>query len=544
MTKAEDHVPKILVHNVKISVESSDPHGDAIDKCARMLKKSHIEADEADEADSLCVSKESIDARKKDNICYVFSVAAELSALPSEKKLADLGAVVLKDDPLRVKIGSVKAKHRPIIVGLGPCGMFCALLLAEHGYRPIVIERGQCAKSRAEAVKRFYTEQILDPESNIQFGAGGAGTFSDGKLMTRINDPKCSYVLSKFVELGAPEDILVKAKPHIGTDILLSVVDNVVSRIEKLGGSVHFGTKLERIDCASDGSVRGISTNIGDMPCDLLVLAIGHSSRDTYRYLLDGDYDLRAKPFSVGVRIEHPQELINRSLYGKYADRLPPAEYSLSKRVGERGVYSFCMCPGGEVVAAASETCGVVTNGMSRRARDGKNANSALAVSVLPTDFGGGAVEAIDFCRSIEKRAFVLGGENYAAPSQRLGDFFDGKVGAICGAVEPTYMNGRVTPCDLHRLLPPFVTSMLELGIRDFGRKIEGFDMSDALLTGPETRTSAPVRIVRGDDMTALGHRGLYPCGEGAGYAGGITSAAVDGINCAFRIMNVFCPTD
>ncbi len=531
-------MPKILVHNIKISVESSDPHGDAIDKCARMLKKLHITPL------SLEVSKESIDARKKDNICYVFSVTAELSALVSEKKLADLGAVCLKDDPLKVEIGSIKAKHRPIVVGLGPCGMFCALLLAEYGYRPIVIERGQCARSRAAAVKRFYTDRILDPESNIQFGAGGAGTFSDGKLMTRINDPRCSYVLSKFVELGAPEDILIKAKPHIGTDVLLSVVDNAISRIESLGGSVHFGTRLERIDCGSDGSVRAISTNIGEMPCDLLVLAIGHSSRDTYKYLLDGGYDLRAKPFSIGVRIEHPQELINRSLYGKYADILPPAEYSLSKRVGERGVYSFCMCPGGEVVAAASEVGGVVTNGMSRRARDGKNANSALAVSVLPDDFGGGAFEAIDFCRSIEERAFVMGGGNYAAPSQKLGDFFEGRVGNICGTVEATYMNGSVTPCDLHSLLPTFVTSMLEIGIRDFGRKIEGFDMADALLTGPETRTSAPLRIVRGDDMTAPGHRGLYPCGEGAGYAGGITSAAVDGINCATRIMSAFCPAD
>lgn len=526
-------MPKIIVHSIKISVESDDPRGDAIEKCARTLKRAHI-----DGVRSLKISKESIDARKKDEVYYVFSVIAELSSMPSAQKLAAISAVSLKEEPISVVFGEGSLCHRPIVVGLGPCGMFAALMLAEQGYRPIVIERGQSATERHRSVRRFYESGVLDPESNIQFGAGGAGTFSDGKLMTRINDPKCSFVLSKLVELGAPEDILTKAKPHVGTDLLLGVVDHAVERIVELGGSVHFGTKLCGLVRSPSGALRAVKTNVGDIACEVLVLAIGHSARDTYKYLIDDGWDVRQKPFSIGVRIEHLQENINRALYGKYAEKLPPAEYSLSRRTGERGVYSFCMCPGGEVVAAASEIGGVVTNGMSRRARDGKNANSAIAVSVLPSDIDGGAEGAIEFCRNIERKAFSLGGGDYTAPAQKLSDFFEGRVGDLCGSVAPTYMErGKVRPCDLHELLPPFVCSMLESGIRDFGRKIEGFDCPDAILTAPETRTSAPVRITRDSTMTSLSCDGVYPCGEGAGYAGGITSAAVDGVNCALGIM-------
>lgn len=526
-------MPKIIVHNIKISVESDDPHADAIEKCARTLKRAHI-----DGVRSLKISKESIDARKREDVSFVFSIVVVLSSMPSAAKLASISAVPLKDEPLSMAFGDTPLCHRPVIVGLGPCGMFAALMLAEQGYRPIVIERGQSAEKRQASVRRFYESGVLDPESNIQFGAGGAGTFSDGKLMTRINDPKCSFVLSKFVELGAPEDILTKAKPHIGTDLLLGTVDCAVERIAELGGDVYFGTRLEGIMRTPTGKLCGLKTNIGEIACEVLVLAIGHSARDTYKYLNDDGWDIRQKPFSVGVRIEHLQENINRALYGKYAEKLPPAEYSLSKRMGERGVYSFCMCPGGEVVAAASETGGVVTNGMSRRARDGKNANSAIAVSVLPSDIDGGAMGAIEFCRNIERRAFELGGGDYTAPAQKLSDFFEGRAGDLCGSVAPTYMeHGKVRSCDLHTLLPSFVCSMLESGIRDFGRKIEGFDCPDAILTAPETRTSAPVRITRDSAMVSLSCDGVYPCGEGAGYAGGITSAAVDGVNCALGIM-------
>lgn len=528
---------EIIIHDLKVGVGTHDPEAAAIDRAVGLLKKIHISAS----GDSLCVVKKSVDARKRDAVCYVFSVAAKLEYLPEKRLLDRIGAIEQKNGSVDPEYGTERLENRPVVVGLGPCGMFCALLLAENGYRPIVIERGANVSDRKAAVERFYKERILDPDCNIQFGAGGAGTFSDGKLMTRINDPKCAFVLKRFVGFGAPSDITVQARPHIGTDLLLDVVNNIVKRIEECGGSVCFNTRLESVECKADGSVCGIKTNRGDIDCDILVMAIGHSSRDTYDMLIDNGFAVRAKSFSVGVRIEHPQEMINRALYGSYADLLPPAEYSLSKRVGERGVYSFCMCPGGEVVAATSEIGGVVTNGMSRHARDGKNANSALAVSVFPDDYDGSARGAIEFCRAIERRAFELGGCIYNAPVQTVGDFLSGRFGSLPSSVEPTYMGGgHFELSDLHRLFPKRICSMLELGIADFAGKIAGFDMPEAMLTGPETRTSAPIRILRGDNMTATGHPGIYPCGEGAGYAGGITSAAVDGVNCALSIMKEF----
>ena len=421
--------------------------------------------------------------------------------------------------------------------------MFTALTLAENGYEPIVLERGGNIASRKKAVASFYQTGILDVGSNIQFGAGGAGTFSDGKLVTRINDHRCSYILTRLVEFGAPEDITVNAKPHIGTDLLEKIVDNMAARIEELGGKIYYNTQMTGIKTDASGRATSVLTNNGEIECGTLTLALGHSARDTYSYLLKSCYVIEPKAFSVGVRVEHLQSDISYALYGDKASELPPGEYSLSKREGERGVYSFCMCPGGEVVAAASEEGGVVTNGMSRRARDMVNANSAIAVSVNKEDYGNSVEGAIEFQRNLEKRAFAMGGGNYNAPMQTLGDFMNSCLKNEPTRVNPSYMGGnRTTPCDLNKLLPAFVCEMLKIGFADFGRKIQGFDAPYALLTGVESRTSAPVRIIRNTDMTAIGHSNVYPCGEGAGYAGGITSASLDGLACALEIMKRYKP--
>ena len=523
----------LLLHNIKATLD--DPEGSALSMAEEKLLAVGLRAT------SLTVTKRSVDARKKSEICYVCSVAAELTQTPSQKQIQKLGAVILKEDRL-IPAGAKKRRGegapRPVIVGFGPAGMFAALLLAEEGHRPIVLERGDDVYTRAMQVERFLQTGALDSDSNIQFGAGGAGTFSDGKLITRINDPKCSYVLRRFCEFGADPDILVNARPHIGSDRLPMVVEGIAERIRSLGGEIRYRTKLVGIRTGLRGEVTSAITDQGEIATDTLVLAIGHSARDTYRYLIDGGYTLEAKPFSVGVRIEHLQRDINYAMYGAMAEKLPPAEYNLSYREDDRGVYSFCMCPGGTVMAAASEEGGVVTNGMSNSARDGQNSNSALAVSVLPSDFGGTPDGAIEFQRKLERAAFVAGGKNYNAPMQTVGDFLSGKQGTEPSRVSSTYRGGdHYQLCDLHTILPSFAGDLLEIGIRRFARQIEGFDAPDALLTGLETRTSAPLRILRGGDRQAFGHPGLYPCGEGAGYAGGITSAAIDGLASAIAIL-------
>jgi uncharacterized FAD-dependent dehydrogenase len=428
--------------------------------------------------------------------------------------------------------------------------MFCALILAENGYRPIIIDRGDCVADRVASVSGFYKDHVLDTESNIQFGAGGAGTFSDGKLLTRINDAKCSYVLETLRRFGAPEDVTVKAKPHVGTDILRVVVENILSRIEELGGEVIYRCRLDSIREMSDGNVEAV-TSKGTFVCSCAVLALGHSARDTYTMLLENGFDIIAKPISVGVRIEHRREWIERALYGKLAgnERLGAAEYALSDTKGERGVYTFCMCPGGEVVAAASECGGVVVNGMSSYARSGENSNSALAVSVKVSDIeavnGSEVLGAIEFQRKIERAAFRAGGGDYRAPVQTVGDFMSD---ISCNAptdVKPTYMGGgHFSLAKIDDVLPEFVTKTLRYGLSSFDRKIKGFANPAALLSGAETRTSSPVRILRGENMVALGRRAIYPCGEGAGYAGGITSAAVDGVKVALAIAAEYQPID
>ncbi len=485
------------------------------------------------------IYRRSLDARKKNALSYVYTVCVGVSEEFSREELARQGLSALTERVPEVHPGLERQTGRPVVVGFGPCGMFCALMLAENGYAPIVIERGGDTDDRLICVRRFESEGILDPECNIQFGAGGAGTFSDGKLMTRINDEYCRYILERMRDFGAPDVILTEARPHIGTDYLPHIVKSIGKRIEELGGSVFYRTALTGIVRSPDGAVREVITSRGSIECSCAVLALGHSARDTCAYLRGAGLVTECKPFSVGVRIEHLQDDIDKALYGENAGNpaLPKGEYSLSARFDGRGVYSFCMCPGGTVAAAASEEGGVVTNGMSDFARAGKNANAALAVSVFPSDFGGNVDGAVRFVREIERSAFRAGGGDYSAPVQTVGDFLTGKSGTAPSRVLPTYAGGRVRPSDLTEVLPPFVTKTLRSGIEIFEKHISGFSSPDSLLTGAETRTSSPLRMPRGTDGLAEGFTNVYPCGEGAGYAGGITSAAVDGVRCAVRII-------
>ena len=537
---------RYILDGISLPVEAAD--GDAVARADKKLRAFGIRTAGA----KLDVLKKSVDARKKEDIRLVYSVAVSFDGLSEaeEKKISSLGARRIESEELVIRRGKEKMRGRPLIVGMGPAGLFCALILAEQGYRPMIIDRGDRVCDRVATMERFYTDHVLDTESNVQFGAGGAGTFSDGKLLTRINDPKCTYVLETLAKFGAPEEIKVKAKPHIGTDILREVVDNILSRIEELGGEVRYRCRLDEVREAADGSVVA-KTSMGDVNASCVVLALGHSARDTYRTLIEDQFDIIAKPISVGVRIEHKRSFIEEALYGKYAGHknLGAAEYALSDTRGERGVYTFCMCPGGEVMAAASEEGGVVVNGMSHYARDGENSNSAVAVSVKTEDFcaveGSLALGAIEFQRRIERAAFAAGGGGYSVPVQTVGDFLSDRKGTEPYDVLPTYMNGTNFKCaSMDDVLPGFVCASLRYGLSSFDRKIKGFASDGALLSGAETRTSSPLRILRDENMTALGKKSIYPCGEGAGYAGGITSAAVDGIKTAMAIAERFCPID
>ena len=533
-----------LTQGFVISGISLSPNADENEACviaANVLKRAGINPARL----RFNIYKRSVDARKRNDIKLVYSVAARFElpqniAVPSIKKYK---ISAIPNEELQIIYGKEISTARPLVVGMGPAGLFSALLLAENGYAPIIIDRGDSIADRTKKYEDFYKFGILDTESNIQFGAGGAGTFSDGKLLTRINDPKISYVLKRFCEFGAPEDILTAAKPHIGTDLLLGIVDKILLKIESLGGKVMYRTRLDGIAENADGTVLA-HTSVGDVLCSSLILATGHSARDTYKMLLDEHYMVEAKSFSVGVRIEHLRENIDKALYGDMAGhpKLGKGEYHLSDTAGERGVYTFCMCPGGEIVAAASEEGGVVVNGMSRHARDGKNSNSAIAVSVRQTDYDGTPMGAIDFQRSIERKAFLAGGSDYSAPIQTVGDFLDSKTGSEPTDVIPTYRNGRVTVSDMNGVLPSFICDGLKRGISSFEKKLQGFSASSAILSGVETRMSAPVRILRNEELVAIGKKCVYPCGEGAGYAGGITSAAIDGIRVALKIMERFAP--
>ncbi|MCM1227907.1 MAG: hypothetical protein NC320_10895 [Clostridium sp.] len=487
------------------------------------------------------IYKTSLDARKQNDIHFVHSVFAELFDTKLEEKYCGSGIKRIEKSVFSPEISGKKADGKIVIAGFGPAGMFCGLVLAENGYAPIILERGEDADSRIGKVRKYWLGGELDPESNVQFGEGGAGTFSDGKLTTRINDPLCRYVLERFAEFGAPEEILIKAKPHIGTDNLRNIVKNIRNRIIGLGGEVRFSARLDDMEI-QNGKVKKIIQGGNEIKTSAVVAAIGHSARDTFEMLAGKNIFMEPKPFSVGVRIEHRQRDVNESLYGKHADNplLPVGEYQLShRRADGRGVYTFCMCPGGHVVPAASEHNSTVTNGMSEFARDGENANAAVVVSVSDSDFGKGILDGVDFARKIEQTAYnITGGKT--APGVTVGGFMSGKPN-IDTDIVPTYDRG-VSPCDLTRIFPKAVTDMLSEGLRVFSKKMKCFGDVKALMTAPETRTSSPVRICRTESRNSVSLSNFYPCGEGAGYAGGIMSAAVDGIKTALEIMKKISP--
>ncbi len=529
-----------IINNITLPLDASIQEAFSI--AARKLKAIGIQPNDC----KFDIYRRSIDARNKRDIRFVYSVLVT-GHLPlvSEDVCRSHGMLYHKDTMPSVKFGNEKADSNIVVVGSGPCGLFSALLLAENGFKPILIERGGSIKERNDCVNRFKRDRILDTSTNIQFGAGGAGTFSDGKLVTRVNDPISSYVLRRLVEFGAPQEVLYRAKPHVGTDILSVVVENILKRIESLGGVIKYHTELTDFVCSGTRLTK-IHTNNGDIDCSAVILAIGHSARDTYTKLINKGCDIVAKPFSIGMRIEHPAQIIDEGMYGDYAGHpaLGHAEYNLSYNTKERGVYTFCMCPGGTVVPAASEYGGVVVNGMSHHARDGVNSNSAVCCSIFKEDYGSTPMAAIEYQRNIERAAFVAGGSDYSAPIITVGDFVNSTTGHHLTDVRPTYMDGKgVKLSDPSHYLPDHVIGLLRRGILDFNKKINGFATPSAVLTGVETRTSAPLRIIRdSDSLLATGYDNLYPAGEGAGYAGGITSAAIDGINTALAVISRFKP--
>jgi len=487
------------------------------------------------------VVKESIDARRKQNISLVYSVMIEIEGrllIP-----VDTDIHVVEDASSEILMpGYVKLNSRPVIAGSGPAGLFAGLILAQNGYRPLILERGKCIEERTGIVNHYWKKGELDPETNVQFGEGGAGTFSDGKLTTRINDSRCDLVLKELYNSGAHEEILYRAKPHIGSDVLKKVVANMRMRIEDYGGEFRFNSKLTSIK-TDIGRITGVVVNDKEeIPANVVVLAIGHSARDTFERLFEDGIKFIQKPFSIGVRIEHPQELIDKVQFGEAAGHpsLGAADYQFFYKTGDRTVYSFCMCPGGIVVASASESDTIVTNGMSEFARSRENANSALVVSVGSKDFGGShPLAGVAFQRKWERLAYEAGGSDNSAPVQTLEDFIDGRNSGRLGTVRPSYTGGKRI-ADINLCLPVYVTGGIKESIGYFDRKLKGFGMKDAVLTGVETRTSSPVRIPRGDTLEAEGLTGLYPAGEGAGYAGGIVSAAVDGIRIAEQIIKTY----
>lgn len=487
-------------------------------------------------------SRVSIDARGG-KIRFVASVAVHIDekAAAAIKAAHPAKKITLKyHKPLRLILGEKPLNTRPVVVGFGPAGMFAALALAEAGYRPIVIDRGQDIDRRQADVARFWSTGKLDSESNVQFGEGGAGAFSDGKLTTRIGDSRCDFVLEQFARFGAPADILIKAKPHVGTDNLKTVVRRLRERVIELGGEVRFGLRLTGFT-QRRGELTGIITDMEEIPATAAILAIGHSARDSFFALSGAGMALTPKPFSVGVRIEHLQADIDRALYGPQAGNpaLWPGEYQLSHREGSEACYTFCMCPGGQVVAAASGAGQLVTNGMSHYARALPNANSALVVAVNPAGDSGDWRLNLSYQQTLEERAMAHGGG--PAPAQSAGLFLAGRGGIKPGRVRPTYPHG-VTECSFDALFDQDITKMLRRALPVFGRRLRGFDSEDAILTGVESRTSSPLRMPRGEDLTADGIDGLYPCGEGAGYAGGIMSAAVDGLRAAEALSARYAP--
>lgn len=494
---------------ITIQLTPFDEERLAIEKACKKLKidKSQVE-----------IYKKSIDARRKNDIKIVYTIG--------EKRID------------KVNYQTVETKKNTIIVGAGPAGLFCALYLCRHGIKPLIFERGGTVEERTKKVEIFGGGGNLDVNTNIQFGEGGAGTFSDGKLNTGVNNGLIASVLKDFVSFGAPSDILYLNKPHIGSDKLKSVIVNMRTEIERLGGRFVFNTKVENF-IFENGKVKAIVAGGIEYPADLLILAIGHSARDTFKTLFEKGLTMESKEFAVGLRIEQLQEVVNEDRYGKFKNfkTLPPADYKLVSHASERSVFTFCMCPGGEVVPATSEEGFLVVNGMSNYLRDGKNANSAVIAQVRKTDFPSDhPLSGVDFQRSLERNAFLLGGGNYCAPVALCKDFINGDKTVSLNGVYPTYRRGFTYSC-LEKIFPKDITESLKAGLCDMDGKIKGFASLGAVLTGVESRTSSPVRILRGETYESVNVKGVYPCGEGCGYAGGIMSSAVDGIRIAESIV-------
>ena len=501
------------------------------------------------------IFKRSYDARKKHALLLVYTVDVEVrDASALERKFHNDRQLGPTPDMAYRFVGRAPTSldHRPIVIGFGPCGIFAALILAQMGFRPIVLERGKAVRERTQDTWGLWRRRTLDPESNVQFGEGGAGTFSDGKLYSQIKDPRYlgRKVLTEFVKAGAPDEILYVSKPHIGTFRLVGMVEAMRRDIEALGGEIRFGQRVTDLlveDSPQGSRVRGVTLASGEtLPSRHVVLSIGHSARDTFEMLQARGVYLEAKPFSIGFRIEHPQSLIDRARLGENAGNplIGAADYRLVHHAKNgRAVYSFCMCPGGTVVAATSEPGRVVTNGMSQYSRNERNANAGIVVGITPADYPGGPLAGVDLQRRLESRAFELGGRSYDAPGQLVGDFLDARPSTRLGSVMPSYKPG-VCLTDLSTALPDFAIEAIREALPAFDRQIPGFALKDAVLTGVETRTSSPVRITRGDDFQSVNVRGLYPAGEGAGYAGGILSAGVDGIKVAEAVAQDYLGLD
>ena len=491
---------------------------------------------------SISVFKRAHDARKKSAIVFIYSldVTVRDEAALLKRFAGDAHVRLAPDMEYRfVAHAPEHIKHRPIVIGAGPCGLFAGLILAQMGFRPIIVDRGKVVRQRTKDTWGLWRRSVLDPESNVQFGEGGAGTFSDGKLYSQIKDPRFlgRKVLAEFVRAGAPDEILTDAHPHIGTFRLVSMVERLRKTIESLGGEYRFQSRVDDLEIETRGEKRQLrGVVLADrtlITADHVVLAPGHSARDTFEMLLGRGVDMEAKPFSIGFRIEHPQSIIDQARFGRSIKVLGAADYKLVHHASNgRTVYSFCMCPGGTVLAATSEVGRVATNGMSQYSRNERNANAGIVVGITPADYPEHVLAGIDLQRKWESRAFEAGGRTYVAPAQLVGDFLAGRPSTRLGSVVPSYRPG-VTPTDLSSCLPDYAIAAIREALPAFGRQIPGFDMAEAVLTGVETRTSSPIRIRRNDDFESVNTEGLYPAGEGAGFAGGILSAAVDGIKVA-----------